>query len=279
MATTAPVPASPSAGRRAYFNAAVRGRGAFWALFAGIGGSVLLAADWHDARVAAIGALVSVALVLAFAYRYASRKSELEYFVALAPSLGLAYLGEVGVAGITPLLAAGDRRHFQHVMGADGTQLGMYTYDVRRRNSNGGVEHWDPYHFTVCVMDLSPAMPTYPGVYLCQKQGLIHGDDWLRRERSHKVELESIAFNERYDLLRASDQDELALRELCSPALVDWLATHPLAPGFELRAGVLVVWLHGHVEETGKLTFFLEAARHLAGEASRQAKQATATAV
>src|SRR3954463_12629150 len=102
MTTAAPAPSSPRAGRRAYFRAALSGRNAFWALFAGIGGSVLLAAMWHDARVAAIGPLVPIAAVIALAYRYARRKSELEFFVTLAPSLNMTYLGEVGVVGITP---------------------------------------------------------------------------------------------------------------------------------------------------------------------------------
>jgi hypothetical protein len=279
MATVAPAPSSPRAGRRAYFNGALRGRPAFWTLFAGIGGSVLLAAMWRDAWVALIGALATVAAIVFVAYRYADKKSELEFFVALAPSLGMTYLGEVGVVGITPLLAAGDRRHFEYAMSGGGAQLGMYTYEVERRNSNGKLERREPYHFTVCIMDLAPTMPSYPGVYLCRKLGLFHGDDWLRRDRSHRVQLESIAFNDRYDLLRESDQDELALRELFSPALVDWLANHPLAPGFELRAGVLVVWLQGHVEDAGKLSFFLEAAHHLAGAVQRQAQEARHTPV
>ncbi|HEY7631920.1 MAG TPA: hypothetical protein VH817_14525 [Thermoleophilaceae bacterium] len=279
MATVAPAPSSPRAGRRTHFRGALLGRTAFWTLFVGIGGSVLLAAMWHDARVAVIGSLVTIAGVVIFAYRYADKKSELEFFVSLAPSLGMSYLGELGVVGITPLLAAGDRRHLEYAMSGGGAQLGMYTYEVERRNSNGNVERREPYHFTVCIMDLAANMPSYPGVYLCRKRGLLHGDDWLRRDRSHKVELESIAFNERYDLLRESDQDEMALRELFSPSLVDWLATHPLAPGFELRAGVLVVWLPGHVEDAGKLSFFLEAAHHLADAVQRQAQQAAATTV
>jgi hypothetical protein len=279
MATVAPAPSSPRAGRRAYFHGALRGRTAFWTLFAGIGASVLLAAMWHDPRVAVIGPLATVAAVLLFSYRYADKKSELEFFVALAPSLGMTYLGELSLVGITPLLAAGDRRHFEYAMQGGGAQLGIYTYEVERRDSRGRVERREPYHFTVCVLDLAPEMPTYPGVYLCRKQGLLHGDDWLRRDRSHRVQLESIAFNERYDLLRAADQDELALHELFSPALVDWLANHPLAPGFELRAGVLAVWLPGHVEDAGKLSFFLESARHLAAAVSREAQEAAATRV
>jgi hypothetical protein len=258
-------------------SSALRGRGAFWFLFAGIGGSILLAAMWHDARVAVIGPLLTVALVAVSAYRSADRRSELDFFVALAPTLGLAYMGEAGLVGITPLLAAGDRRHFEHVMGNGSTRLGMYTYEVRQKNSNNGVERWDKYAFTVCEMDLAPDMPSYPGVYVARTRGLIHGDDWLRHDRSRKVEVESIAFNERYDVLRAADQEEMSLRELLSPTLIDWLANHPLKPGFELRGGVLVTYLPGHVEEAGKLAFLLEAGQHIAAAVSRQAQQAAAT--
>jgi hypothetical protein len=279
MASSAPSLTSARAGRRAYFRSALRGRTAFWALFAGTGGSVVLAAAWHDARVALIGPLATVLVVLVMAYRNARSRSELEFFAALAPTLGLAYLGEIGVVGVTPLLAAGDRRRLEHTMGCPGTQLGMYTYEVRRQTSRGETVRWEPYEFTACIMALAPEMPTYPGVCVCRKRGLLHGDDWLRRDRDHRVELESIAFNERYDLLRAPDQDELALRELFSPTLVDWLATHPLEPGLELRAGVLVVWLPGHVADAGKLAFFLEGAHHLAGIVTREAEEAAATAV
>jgi hypothetical protein len=272
-------PASAKAGRGDYFRAGLRSRTAFWALFAGIGASVVLAAARHDARIAVVGTLATVIAVVGLTYRSAARKAELEFFVALAPTLGMTYLGETGVVGITPLLAAGDRRRLEHTLEGNGAQLGMYTYEVRRQRSRNDPPHWDPYYFTVCIIDLAPTMPSYPGVYLRRRQGLIHGDDWLRHARCRRVEVESIAFNERYDILCAPDQDELALRELFSPKLVDWLATHPLEPGLELRAGVLVVWLAGHIEDAGKLAFFLDGARHLADTVSREAQEAAATGV
>jgi hypothetical protein len=270
------VPASPSAGRRTYLRTALRGRAAFWALFAGIGGSIVLAAALHDPRVAVAGPLATAVFVGVSAYRYARGRAEREFFMALAPALGMTYLGEVSLWGVTPLLAAGDRRHFDHAMGRDGCQLGLYTYEVQRKSPRGETIRWEPYHFTICVMDLAPEMPSYPGVYLRRKQGLLHGDDWLHDRRFRRVQLESIAFNERYDLLRAPDQDELSLRQLLSPTLVEWLANHPLQPGFELRGGVLVTWLPGHVKEAGKLEFFLDAARHIAVAAEREAAEAAA---
>jgi hypothetical protein len=273
------VPASPKPGRSALFRAGLRSRTAFWFLFAGVGGALVLAAALHDWRVPAVGSVGTVALVVFVAYSQAGKRAEREFFVALAPALGLTYMGEVALWGVTPLLAAGDRRRFQHVMARPGCQLGLYTYEVRRQRSRNEPARWDPYHFTLCTMDVSPTMPAYPGVYLRRKLGLLHGDDWLRDSRFRRVELESIAFNERYDLLCAPDQDELALRELFSPTLVDWLATHPLEPGFELRGGVLVTWLPGHVEEAGKLDFFLQAAEHLGQAADRGAPEAAATAL
>jgi hypothetical protein len=271
------VPASPKAGRQAHFRANLRGRFAFWALFIGIGASVLAGAARHSAQIAAIGAVATVAAVVYLAHRAASRRAQLEFFIALAPTLGMQYMGEISMFPGTPLLAAGQRRRFEHAMQGNGGTLSLYTYEVDHRASNGESARWDPYHFTVCVLDLAPEMPDFPGVYVRRKQGLVHGDDWLRAHRSRRVELESIAFNERYDLLLAQGQDELVLRELFSPSLIDWLAGHPLQPGFELRAGVLCVWLPGHVEEAGKLAFFLEAAQHLADAVQREATEAAST--
>lgn len=249
----------------------MRSRTAFWWLFAGLGGGVVLAAAAHDVWIAVAGPLVAVAGVLRWAYRYAQRRGELEFFTALAPALGLRYMGEDGVFGVTPLLAAGDRRRFFHVMQGDGCKLGLYTYEIRRKNRNDQTVRWEPYHFTICELDLAPSMPSYPGVYVRRHQGLIHGDDWLRDSRFERVQVESIAFSERYDVLTAPDQDPIALRQLLTPALIDWMASNPLSPGFELRAGVLVVWLPGHVEETGKLELFVDSARHIAETAAREA--------
>jgi hypothetical protein len=271
------VPASPKAGRQAHFRANLRGRFAFWTLFIGIGASVLAGAAKHSVQIAAIGALATVAAVVFFAYRSASQRAQLEFFIALAPTLGMQYVGEIGMFPVTPLLGAGQRRRFEHAMQGGGGTLSLYTYEVEHRAPNGESARWDPYHFTVCVVDLAPSMPDFPGVYVRRKQGLIHGDDWLRTHRSRRVELESIAFNERYDLLLAQGQDELVVRELFSPSLIDWLAAHPLQPGFELRAGVLCVWLPGHVEEAGKLAFFVDAAQHLADAVQREATEAAST--
>ena len=54
------------------------------------------------------------------------------------------------------------------------------------------------------------------------------------------------------------------MRRLFSPTVVSWLANHPLAPGFELKAGTLCVFVPRALEDAGNLTYLIDAARHLA---------------
>ena len=54
------------------------------------------------------------------------------------------------------------------------------------------------------------------------------------------------------------------MRQLFAPSFVVWLANHPLQPGFELRAGTLLVFLPGEVGEAGKLEWLLMAADEIA---------------
>jgi hypothetical protein len=64
--------------------------------------------------------------------------------------------------------------------------------------------------------------------------------------------------------------DEQRVRQLLSPTLVSWLAEHPLVPGFELKAGALVVYVVRTLEDAGNLTFLLDATRHVAGRVLRE---------
>src|SRR5213078_4506947 len=103
----------------------------------------------HDWRIAALGVLGTVALAVVIAYRSAAQKAELDFFVALAPTLNMTYVGDTAPVGITPLLAAGDRRRLEHTMQGGGAQLGMYTYEIRRQRSRDAQPHWDPFYFTL----------------------------------------------------------------------------------------------------------------------------------
>ena len=54
------------------------------------------------------------------------------------------------------------------------------------------------------------------------------------------------------------------MRELFDPKTIVWLAEHPLRPHFEFRAGFLVVYVPGSVEDLGRLVWLLEAAERIA---------------
>jgi hypothetical protein len=110
-------------------------------------------------------------------------------------------------------------------------------------------------------------MARFQGIYLRRRRGVLDRLDsdsnWLRSQKLEKVELESAKFMERYELWRDRDQDEVRMRQLFAPSFVIWLAEHPLAPGFELRAGELVVFVPGHTEDAGHLEFLLMAANEI----------------
>ena len=52
------------------------------------------------------------------------------------------------------------------------------------------------------------------------------------------------------------------LRRLLSPKVVSWLANHPLEPGFELKAGTLVVFVPQPLRDAGNLTYLIDATPH-----------------
>jgi hypothetical protein len=285
MPQTPPPDADATRGR--HFRAALRGRTAFWALFVGALGGFLVGAYLRDPLVMAAAPAAAALLVVLIAFASADRRAEDDFWRGLAPSLGLIHWGPLQLEPVAPLLAAGERRAFEHVMQGElepglSCSLGHYTYQVRQQTrsldgSDNRAGVWRAFPFTICLVDLAPSMPRYPGVFARPKRGLFDDrHDWLRNLDPRKVDLESAVLAKRYDVLVAHDQDEAVLRELLSPSLIDWLARHPLLPGFELRAGVLLVYLRGHVAEAGKLAWFLDGARHLVREVSRELDSAPA---
>jgi hypothetical protein len=82
-----------------------------------------------------------------------------------------------------------------------------------------------------------------------------------------------VLFNELYDLRLATEQNELALRELLSPSFVAWFGEHPLRPGFECRGGTLVVFIPGHEESADRFVLLMDAAREIARRLGRQLEE------
>ena len=239
-------PASADARRGEHFNTLIRSRGSIWAVLIGTGAAIVVGGAMGRPLVAVGGPVVVALLVVLVAYRTATERAASDFFAALAPTLGLSYMVSGGYVPITPLLAAGDRRRFEHTMegplfgrqGGPPCLVAHYTYDTHHQTSIGNdaeVERWTPHPFTVVAIELGGPLARYRGVYLRRRiSGLGLEHDWLdRAPKPRAIELESERFNHIYDLRAGIDQDELALRELFSPSLVDWLSENPLHPGFE----------------------------------------------
>jgi hypothetical protein len=226
---------------------------------------------WQASAAIMLGGPAGIVLaVAAIAWLAADRAAANEFYWGFATSVGLTYARRSSLLALTPLLGAGDRRHVEHWMhgclpGALGGGVGQLVWERLQRDRDGGTAMSERNRFTVCVVDLDTSLPYFHGVYLHPRRGLIAPySDWLGRTPVRTVELESSQFVERYELRAASDQDDLLLRRLLAPSVVSWLANHPLAPGFELRAGTLCVFVARPLEDAGNLTFLIDAACHLA---------------
>lgn len=278
-------PLDADATRGAHFKR-IAGSGTFVVAVAALGTAAFI---WGAAKgqVAVMGggppAVLAAALVLAFIV--ADRRAETEFFSGFAQQRGLLYYDEGALMELTPLLGAGDRRHCEHMMEGDfrdvHVRLTHFIYEIKHESeSTSGTARnvrWEKRHFTVCVVDMEDALMLFKGFFLRTRRGMfdkLENDEWLSRRGLPRVELESIAFNERYELFRDRAMDENLLRQLFSPSLVQWLSQHPLAPGVEFKAGTLVVFLEECVEEAGKLDWLLEAAVELCSRVSREAAEA-----
>lgn len=277
-------PANANVGRNEHFRATLRRPGVVAALVLVPSLALLLGAASGGAP-AAIGApLAAVALILAAAWHAADRIAEQAFWKATAASIGFEPFCDLGELQMTtPLLHAGDRRCFRHELkgplGAQGllAKLAHYRYDVRHEDKDGK-DTWRHYRFTICAVELEAGMELFQGIYLRERRGLLAlgRHDWLRGRGLREVELESTDFNDAYELQVSPEQDQGRLRELFDPRTIVWLTDHPLRPHFEFRAGFLVVYVPGYLEDLGRVVWLLEAAERLAGRVRTEIAEASA---
>jgi hypothetical protein len=227
---------------------------------------------WQGSVPIMLGGPAAIVLaVAAIAWVAADRAAANNFYFEFATSVGLTYASQSLLLALTPLLGAGSRRHVEQWMygrlpGALSGGLGQLVWERVQQDSDGSTSVKERNRFTICVVDLDSSLPYFHGVYLHPRRGLFAPySDWLGRTPVRSVEVESSQFVERYELRAASDQDDLLLRRLFSPSVVSWLANHPLAPGFELKAGTLCLFVPHTLEDAGNLTYLIDAARHLAG--------------
>ena len=262
------VPPNANSTRSAHFRALL-GSGT-----AVVGGAIACAvvftigASQHSVPIMLGGPLVVVLSVVVACFIKADNDAENEFFNRFAAAHGFSHSPKWTLMEFTPLLGAGDRRHCEHWMEHQGRGLGWYTFEVKHDNGDNK-DTYESHDFTLAMVDVGEqGMGRFQGIYLRRRRGIFERLDsdsnWLSGHSLEKVEVESTAFMQKYELWRDRDQDELKLRQLFAPSFLVWLSDHPLGPGFELRAGQLVVFITGHCGETGKLEFLLMAANEIA---------------
>jgi hypothetical protein len=264
-------PANANAGRGEWFRTTLAKPTAITVMV--VGASIaLLAGAYEGGIVGAAAAPVAVLLFVAGVVWYlADRHAETAFWDHVASSIGFQpFYDPTALETTTPLLHAGDRRFWKHeLMGPLGdtgltARLAQYRYDVKEGEDDKGQARYSSHRYTICLIDMPDSMELFPGVYLREDRNLLSGHDWLRGRGLRKVELESTEFCDAYDLQVAREQDDGRLRELFDPKTIVWLSDHPLRPHIELRAGFLVVYVPGFVEDLGRVIWLLEAAERIA---------------
>jgi predicted lipid-binding transport protein (Tim44 family) len=247
-------------------------------------GAVLLIACFVGGTMAAgalvggIAAVVGALLVLLIVYVMASNAAKEDFFSSYSQSRGLQRTpGKSSLPPTTPLLRKGDRRYAEEVMhgtlpGGNPGALGLYTYEVETRDSEGNTDN-DYYHFTVVMHDIPTAAAQASDVYCQRREGfrfMDSAEDAFRRMQ--RLELESDALDKRYEVFFGAQDDEVWMKRLFSPTFIVWLTENtPKDFAFEFSAGSLCVNTKGHRDNATDLDAVCKAAGEVAARLASSA--------
>jgi hypothetical protein len=223
-------------------------------LAAGVAGAVFLSSAIGAA--AAGGAFLLALLVVLL---IADSRSEDAFFDVYASQRDLTLQDRSRVPPATPLLRKGDDRYAERLLRgplADGVEgaLALYTYEEESTDSKGN-RQTDYYRYTVGLVELPECAAHVPELICQRKFGLraLEGlEDAFRSKQ--RVQLESEALADRYEIFAAAEQDQVWLRRLFSPTFIVWLGEEaPEKFAFELIAGTLCCYVKGHQKEAAGL--------------------------
>jgi hypothetical protein len=227
------------------------------------GGSLLLGGVLAAAFSPVVGA---IAFVVAFligiwlTFNVADSRAADDFFHVYAKQRDLVLGGRTSLPPTTPLLRKGDDQYAERTLTGEfapriGGILAIYTYVTETTDSNGNREK--TYHpFTLGMTEISECVAHVPELYCQRKSGLrsLEKFEDVFRTSKQRVELESEALDDRYEIFSAKSQDAVWLRQLFSPTFIVWLTeSAPDKFAFELVGGVLVAYVRGHKEDTADL--------------------------
>ena len=163
-------------------------------------------------------------------------------YAALAAQRGLELLPAASVGQLTPLL----------VESTAGGQLAPAVRGRIAEHTEGVAGHLAykrnrTFRFNVALTEVPASTALVPRLFCIRRGRSTRDDEFYGFEARHsKLWTESTALNERYTISTSPFQDPNWMRQLFSPALVDYLASEPPADfSFELAYGALL----GSVED------------------------------
>jgi hypothetical protein len=205
-------------------------------------------------------ALATFLLSLLIVFAIADSRAEEAFFQTYAAQHGLELGGRAPLPRTTPLLRKGDDRYAERTLAgplADGVEgiLALYTYEEESRDSDGN-KQTSYYRYTVGLVPLPECASLVPELYCQRKFGLrsLEKLEDAFRTKKERIELESEALDERYEIFAANGQDAIWLRRLFSPTFIVWLNdSAPEKFAFELVGGTLCCYVNGHRKKAGEL--------------------------
>lgn len=227
------------------------------------GGSLLAGVIFLIAFSPMVGAIVLVAGFLFgvwVTFKIADSRAADDFFHVYAKSRDLVLGGRATLPAATPLLRKGDDRYAERTLTGEiapgvGGFLALFTYVVETSDGRGGRNK--TYHpFTLGMVEVPECVAHVPELYCQRKVGLrsLERFEDVFRASKERVELESSALDDKYEIFSAKGQDANWLRQLFSPTFIVWLTeSAPDKFAFELVGGTLVAYVQGRKEDTGDL--------------------------
>lgn len=227
------------------------------------GGALVIGAAVALATVPALGliaALATLAAGLWIVFKTADRRAADAFFAAYAARRDLVLGGREPLPPATPLLRKGDDRYAERTLtGVLGERVGgvlaLYTYEEETTDSDGS-RQTNYYRYTIGLVEVPECAGHVPELYCQRKFGLKaleKLEDVFRRSKE-RLQLESAALDERYEIFAGKGQDAVWLRRLFSPGFIVWLSeSAPEKFAFELVGGTLCCYVKDHQEDAAAL--------------------------
>ena len=191
----------------------------------------------------------------------ADNKAASDFFEVYAEQRGLSLVhGRGRLPQATPLLRKGDDRYSERTLtgpiadGFAGT-LSLFTYEEETRDSDGNTQT-NYYRYTVGLVEVPDCAGFVPELYCQRKFGMraLEKFEDVFRGNKERVNLESEALLDKYEIFATKEQDANSLRQLFSPTFIVWMTdAAPDKFAFELVDGTLCCYVSGHKENAAEL--------------------------